>query len=51
MGRVFLGIVFGVLLVLLADNWELAEGLSELSLSRLLSSVQYAGPTVKSLTH
>jgi hypothetical protein len=53
MGRVFLGIAFGVLLVMLADEWAA----SDLSLSRLSSSMrlsgsdQMHGPTVESHTH
>jgi hypothetical protein len=53
MGRVFLGIAFGVLLVMLVDEWNVNDlslnGL--LSSMRLLSSLQFQGPTVESHTN
>jgi len=47
MGRVFLGIALSVLLMLLADEWKT----NDLSVNRLLSSIQFHGPTVESHTH
>jgi hypothetical protein len=53
MGRVFLGIAFGVLLVMLVDEWNMSDlslnGL--LSSMRQLSSIQSHGPAVESHTH
>jgi hypothetical protein len=53
MGRVFLGIAFGVVLVMLADEWNMDDlslnGL--LSSMRRLSSIQFHGPAVESHSH
>jgi len=41
MGRVFLGIAFSILLLLLADEWKT----NDMSVSGLLSAVQIHGQT------